>query len=211
MSRQCARPPDRCVCIVVAVVIAVSGCGVSYSVRHVEAPKPAHLPESARPIESLVLAVEHVARTEDSVGTNVPRATVQRIVGEIRRQGVFSEVFGPRDNFRAPPDRVRLVVTLREDFDRHRVANHLRTVAAMATVFVSTVLFPLEYGISQEMQLDFRFPDGNMVTYASSTRVRVTMTDTTRDWYSEIRRRATTQNLVALLARIRHDMAASSD
>ena len=196
-------------CVMIAFVLGLTGCAASYRVQGTADPMPEHLPESVQPIKSLALAVVHVRRIEGGIGVNVPRSTVRRIVGEIREQGVFSHVFEPRDSFRAPQNRIRLVVTLREEFDRHRVSNHLRQVAALSTMFISTVLLPLEYDGYQAMEFDFQFSDGGTVAYRSSTEGRVIAHDVTYAWYSEIRKRLTSRNLEAMLERIRCDMGDS--
>lgn len=150
------------------VMILTTGCG-----RWIElnaAPDSSQEP-NVRAIarnEQVPLVMDSISNRRNGSPQNLSLETEQRLLGTLRKVGLFSHL-GGMDSTEPPPGEkfVRARLLFDEDIDQHAGDKAWKSIVIGASMFILTPFIPLDYDYAAHMTLELERWDGQVKRYES--------------------------------------------
>ena len=158
--------------------------------------------------EQVPLVMESISNTRNGSPQNLSLETEQRLLGTLRKIGLFSHL-GGTDSTEPPAGgkfiRARLVFD--EDIDQHAGDKAWKSIVIGASMFILTPLIPLDYDYAAHMTLELERWDGQVKRYESQSAgtAHYQLFSATPLMIDELKGHVTESCLTALMQQMVHD------
>jgi hypothetical protein len=158
--------------------------------------------------EQVPLVMDSVSNTRNGSPQNLSLETEQRLLGAMRKVGLFSHL-GGTDSTEPPAGgkfiRARLVFD--EDIDQHAGDKAWKSIVIGASMFILTPFIPLDYDYAAHMTLELERWDGQVKRYESQSAgtAHYQLFSATPLMIDELKGHVTESCLTALMQQMVHD------
>jgi hypothetical protein len=120
--------------------------------------------------EQVPLVMDSISNTRNGSPQNLSLETEQRLLGTLRRIGLFSHL-GGTDSTEPPSGEkfVRARLLFDEDIDQHAGDKAWKSIVIGASMFILTPFIPLDYDYAAHMTLELERWDGQVKHYESQS------------------------------------------
>jgi len=158
--------------------------------------------------EQVPLVMDSISNTRNGSPQNLSLETEQRLLGTLRKIGLFSHL-GGTDSIEPPAGgkfiRARLVFD--EDIDQHAGDKAWKSIVIGASMFILTPFIPLDYDYAAHMTLELERWDGQVKRYESQSAgtSHYQLFSATPLMIDELKGHVTESCLTALMQQMVHD------
>ena len=158
--------------------------------------------------EQVPLVMDSISNTRNGSPQNLSLETEQRLLGTLRKIGLFSQL-GGTDSIEPPAGgkfiRARLVFD--EDIDQHAGDKAWKSIIIGASMFILTPFIPLDYDYAAHMTLELERWDGQVKRYESQSAgtSHYQLFSATPLMIDELKGHVTESCLTALMQQMVHD------
>ena len=158
--------------------------------------------------EQVPLVMESISNTRNGSPQNLSLETEQRLLGAMRKVGLFSHL-GGTDSTEPPAGGkfVRARLLFDEDIDQHAGHKAWKSIVIGASMFILTPFIPLDYDYAAHMTLELERWDGQVKRYESQSAgtSHYQLFSATPLMIDELKGHVTESCLTALLQQMVHD------
>ena len=158
--------------------------------------------------EQVPLVMESISNTRNGSPQNLSLETEQRLLGTLRKIGLFSHLGGTDST--EPPAGVKFIrarLVFDEDIDQHAGDKAWKSIVIGASMFILTPLIPLDYDYAAHMTLELERWDGQVKRYESQSAgtAHYQLFSATPLMIDELKGHVTESCLTALMQQMVHD------
>ena len=158
--------------------------------------------------EQVPLVMESVSNTRNGSPQNLSLETEQRLLGAMRKVGLFSHL-GGTDSTEPPAGGkfIRARLLFDEDIDQHAGDKAWKSIVIGASMFILTPFIPLDYDYAAHMTLELERWDGQVKRYESQSAgtSHYQLFSATPLMIDELKGHVTESCLTALMQQMVHD------
>lgn len=158
--------------------------------------------------EQVPLIMESISNTRNGSPQNLSLETEQRLLGTLRKIGLFSHL-GGTDSTEPPAGGkfIRARLLFDEDIDQHAGDKAWKSIVIGASMFILTPLIPLDYDYAAHMTLELERWDGQVKRYESQSAgtSHYQLFSATPLMIDELKGHVTESCLTALMQQMVHD------
>ena len=158
--------------------------------------------------EQVPLVMESVSNTRNGSPQNLSLETEQRLLGAMRKVGLFSHL-GGTDSTEPPTGGkfIRARLLFDEDIDQHAGDKAWKSIVIGASMFILTPFIPLDYDYAAHMTLELERWDGQVKRYESQSAgtSHYQLFSATPLMIDELKGHVTESCLTALMQQMVHD------
>jgi hypothetical protein len=158
--------------------------------------------------EQVPLVMESISNTRNGSPQNLSLETEQRLLGTLRKIGLFSHLGGTDST--EPPAGVKFIrarLLFDEDIDQHAGDKAWKSIVIGASMFILTPFIPLDYDYAAHMTLELERWDGQVKRYESQSAgtSHYQLFSATPLMIDELKGHVTESCLTALMQQMVHD------